>query len=71
MRKTLQKDISFSLKVQIVQAKWIRISIYLFTASFVYKNTHATYSHKHEKIMMNNILTGGDPNNEFFNYLHF
>ena len=34
-----------SLKVQMVQAILICTSIYLFTASFVYKNTSATYSH--------------------------
>ena len=45
--KALQKDISFSLIVKMVQPKWIRISIYLFTALFVYKNTPATYSLKH------------------------
>ena len=38
---------SFSLKFQMVQPKSIRISVYLFTASFVCKYTLATYSVKH------------------------
>ena len=48
LSKAIQKDISFYLKVQMVQ-KWIRISIYLFTASFgqnhifLYRVSSATY----------------------------
>ena len=42
-----RKIFIFSLKFQFVQPKWIRISIYLFTASFVFKNPRATSSHKH------------------------
>ena len=37
----------FLPKVQMVQAKMNCILIYLFTASFAYKNTRATYSQKH------------------------
>ena len=47
LSKTIQKDISFTLKVQMVQEKWICISIYLFTVLFVYKNARETYSHNH------------------------
>ena len=47
MSETLQKEISFSPKFQMMQPKSIRILIYLFTALYVYKNTHDTYSHKH------------------------
>ena len=43
----LQKDISFCLKFQIVQPKWICVSIYLITAAFAYKNACATHSQKH------------------------
>ena len=60
MSKAIQKDISFSLKVQMVQAKSIHISIYL------YKNTYAMYSHKHKKMMMNNSLTSGGLNTMSF-----
>ena len=34
-------------------------AIYLFTASFACKNTRAMYSHKHQKMTMNNILASG------------
>ena len=66
MNKTLQKDISFSRKIQTVQPKSIRISIYLFTASFVFKNTRSTYSHKHYKMTIYNSLTSGGLNTMSF-----
>ena len=47
MSKTIQKDISCSLRFKRCIQKWIRISVYLFTVSFAHKNTGATYSHKH------------------------
>ena len=47
LSKTLQKDLFFLPKIQMVQAKMNCILIYLFTASFAYKNTRATYSQKH------------------------
>ena len=58
------------------RSKWckqksIRISIYLFTASFVYKNTRAKYSYKYYKMTMSNILTSDDLNNEFFQIFAF
>ena len=68
--RTLQKDISFSVKFQILQPKWICISVYLFTASFVCKNTSAMYSHKHYKMTMNNILTSGGLNIMSFLTIH-
>ena len=64
--KMLQKDISFSLKVQMVQAK---MNLYLnlpVIASFVCKNTHSMYSHKHSAMTMNNILTSGGFNTMSF-----
>ena len=46
--------------------------IYLFTASFACKNTRAMYSHKHQKMTMNNILaSGGLSTMNFFNHSHF
>ena len=36
MNKLLQ-NISFSFKVQMVQEKWISLSVYLFAASFLRK----------------------------------
>ena len=47
----------FLLKFKWCREKCICILIYLLTVSFVYKNTRTTYSHKHQKITMNNVLT--------------
>ena len=47
-------------------------TIYLFTASFTSKNTRAMYSHKHQKMTMNNILaSAGLSTMNFFNHSHF
>ena len=40
-----RKIFLFLLRFKWCRQKWICISVYLFTASFVYKNTRATYSH--------------------------
>ena len=45
--KAIQKDISFCFKAQMMQAKTDLYLIYLSRASFVYKYTCASYSHKH------------------------
>ena len=57
-----RKRLIFSLKFQMVQPKWICISIYLFTVSFICKNTRDTYPHKHEKMTMNSNLASSGLN---------
>ena len=68
MSKAIQKDISFFYQNSNGADKneFIFQFIYLFTASFVCKNTHATYLHKHQKIKINNILTSGSLNTMSF-----
>ena len=67
MNKSLQNDISFSLKIQMVQAKinfYLTLPVYHLSSTKNIKdeNTinnkqllHVTNSHKHYKMMMSNI----------------
>ena len=64
--RQFRKIFLFLIRFEWYRQKWICISIYLFTASFVYKNICTAYSHKHQKMMMNNILTSGGLNTMSF-----
>ena len=71
MSETLQKNISFSLKVQMEQAKmnsYLNLPVYSLICMSDIKNEnitnnqellHAAYLHKHQKMTMNNILISG------------
>ena len=71
MSETLQKNISFSLKVQMEQAKmnsYLHLPVYSLICMSDIKNEnitnnqellHAAYLHKHQKMTMNNISISG------------
>ena len=69
MSETLQKDFCFFLKVQRCSQNEF-ISICFFTVSLICKNKRATYSHKHWKMMMKNVLTSSGVNTMSFLTIH-
>ena len=73
MSKAIQKDIYFSLKVQMVQAK---MNSYFFTClqPHLYVKIHMPCTHINTRKWQWTtfwLAGGGSSHNEFFNYLHF